>query len=128
MWFFSAHVSMFKELGTKLEKHIRLQWSFSEWNILSIKVECFYITENVLYWIGMTDLNEGQFRWSYDQSLMTYKNFYPSSGWGSKGSSSNCVALDNYTAHWLDYYCTKAQYYICESNFCKLVFKLILLN
>ncbi|CAC5391407.1 unnamed protein product [Mytilus coruscus] len=75
--------------------------------------------KNVRYWIGLTDLKEGQFRWSYDQSLMTYKNWYPSGGWGSKGTSSNCVMYNNTAnAYWLDYICTSTQYYICESNFC----------
>ncbi|VDI02559.1 Hypothetical predicted protein [Mytilus galloprovincialis] len=74
---------------------------------------------NKNYWIGLTDLKEGQFRWSYDQSLMTYKFWYPSSGWGSKGTGYDCVMYNNdATAYWLDYYCTRKYYYICESNFC----------
>ncbi|XP_071123017.1 perlucin-like protein [Mytilus edulis] len=75
--------------------------------------------KNSGYWIGLTDLKEGQFRWSYDQSLMTYKNWYPSDGWGSKGQGSDCVLLNsNANAYWLDYNCTLTYYYICESDFC----------
>lgn len=83
----------------------------------------FYITENSAYWIGLTDLKEGQFRWSYDQSIMTYKNWFPSGGWGSKGQGSDCVILNgNENAYWLDYNCTYTYYYICESDFCKSLY------
>ncbi|CAC5406513.1 unnamed protein product [Mytilus coruscus] len=75
--------------------------------------------KDIYYWIGLTDLKEGQFRWSYDQSLMTYKYWYPSGGWGSKGQGYDCVILHNDSkANWLDYNCTLKHYYICESNFC----------
>lgn len=36
------------------------------------------------YWIGMTDLKEG------DQSKAIVKEWYP--GYGAKGTGSNCVA------------------------------------
>lgn len=42
------------------------------------------------YWIGMTDLKEGEFRWTYDQSKAIVKEWYP--GYGAKGTGSNCVA------------------------------------
>ncbi|XP_071123016.1 perlucin-like protein [Mytilus edulis] len=72
--------------------------------------------KNTHYWIGLTDVVEGQFRWSYDQSPMTYKKWY--SGWGSKGTGHNCVMYSYPNDKWLDYTCMSPCFYICESNFC----------
>ncbi|CAG2217896.1 unnamed protein product [Mytilus edulis] len=38
--------------------------------------------KNVGYWIGLTDLKEGDWRWTFDQSNVTYKQW--SNGNGSK--------------------------------------------
>ncbi|CAC5387122.1 unnamed protein product [Mytilus coruscus] len=70
------------------------------------------------YWIGLTDLKEGDFRWTYDQSKAKIKYWYPR--YGSKGTGSNCVAAayhDNKLKP-LDANCASTNYrYICESNF-----------
>ncbi|XP_052087152.1 C-type lectin domain family 6 member A-like [Mytilus californianus] len=70
------------------------------------------------YWIGLTDLKEGEFRWTYDQSKAVVKDWYP--GYGSKGTTHNCVAVckhDNKSKPF-DYPCSSSHRYICESNFC----------
>jgi hypothetical protein len=41
-------------------------------NILSL----FIKHSEAHYWIGLTDLQEGKWRWSYDQSDATYKKWY----------------------------------------------------
>ncbi|CAC5390767.1 unnamed protein product [Mytilus coruscus] len=75
--------------------------------------------KNYNYWIGLTDLKEGNFRWTYDQSKAEIKDWYPS--YGSKGTCCNCVAValhDNKLKPF-DYICSTTSYrYICESNFC----------
>ncbi|XP_052097169.1 perlucin-like protein [Mytilus californianus] len=68
------------------------------------------------YWIGLTDLIEGEWRWSVDQSLATFKTWY--SGYGSKGHASNCVSFDGSTSTWFDTSCKTGYRYICERNFC----------
>lgn len=68
--------------------------------------------------MGLTDLKEGEYRWSYDQTLAKYKPWY--SGYGSKGTGHNCglmYAGKSYT--WLDYPCTYKYVFVCESHFCK---------
>ncbi|XP_076082408.1 perlucin-like protein [Mytilus galloprovincialis] len=73
-------------------------------------------TVNNSYWMGLTDLKEGEYRWSYDQTLAKYKPWY--SGWGSKGTANNCGLMYGGTNTWLDYPCTKSYYYVCESHIC----------
>ena len=68
------------------------------------------------FWIGLTDLQEGKWRWSYDQSHATFKTWYP--GYGSKGTSMNCVSYWGNIPKWHDQYCHYPYYFICESNFC----------
>ncbi|XP_052088125.1 perlucin-like protein isoform X11 [Mytilus californianus] len=68
------------------------------------------------YWIGLTDLKEGEWRWTYDQSKAEFTNWI--SGYGAKGTDSNCVLLHNGRADWFDNYCHYKSLYICESNFC----------
>ncbi|XP_071137482.1 perlucin-like protein [Mytilus edulis] len=67
-------------------------------------------------WIGLVDLKEGIWRWTYDQSKAVFLTWY--SGYGSKGTGSNCVYLSGGRTSWLDYNCHAELYYICESNFC----------
>ncbi|CAC5418123.1 unnamed protein product [Mytilus coruscus] len=69
------------------------------------------------HWIGLTDLKEGVWRWSYDQSKAVFTTWYPS--FGAKGTSSNCVMLHASRTDWYDYDCHySGAKYICESNFC----------
>ncbi|CAC5383723.1 unnamed protein product [Mytilus coruscus] len=74
--------------------------------------------KNVGYWIGLTDLNEGEFRWNFDQSKAT---FFPwTNGRGRMGTGYNCVALNTAKrSEWFDTDCNNRYNYICESNFCK---------
>jgi hypothetical protein len=62
------------------------------------------------YWIGLTDLQEGKWRWSYDQSDVTFKKWYP--GYGNKGTSMNCVLHHKGDTRWCDYYCHNSLYFI----------------
>ncbi|XP_071136729.1 C-type lectin domain family 10 member A-like [Mytilus edulis] len=75
--------------------------------------------KNYNYWIGLTDLKEGDYRWTYDQNKAEIKEWYP--GYGSKGTGSNCVAAayhDNKLKPF-DSNCSSSSFrYICESNFC----------
>ncbi|XP_063402257.1 perlucin-like protein [Mytilus trossulus] len=68
------------------------------------------------YWIGLIDLKEGEWRWTYDQSKASFTNW--TSGYGAKGTDSNCVLLSGSRTDWFDYICSYSTYYICESNFC----------
>ncbi|CAC5390768.1 unnamed protein product [Mytilus coruscus] len=74
--------------------------------------------KNNHYWIGLTDLKEGEFRWTYDQSKTEVKNWHPS--YGNKGTNYNCVAISYHASklHFFDYICSTKYRYICESNFC----------
>lgn len=68
------------------------------------------------YWIGLTDLIEGEWRWSIDHSLATYKAWYR--GKGSLGHNYNCVSFVGSNAKWFDTNCKSAFFYICEINDC----------
>ncbi|CAC5388277.1 unnamed protein product [Mytilus coruscus] len=83
------------------------------------KNNIFSYAKKAQYWIGMTDLKEGEFRWSYDQSIAVIKDWYP--GFGSKGRNANCVALaaNGGKLKPFDTACSEKRQYICESNFCK---------
>lgn len=73
--------------------------------------------KNVQYWIGLTDLIEGEFRWSFDQSKASFLTW--ADGHGHRGSTYNCVGMNSGgKAEWFDTSCNNMRYYICESNFC----------
>ncbi|CAC5361931.1 unnamed protein product [Mytilus coruscus] len=74
-------------------------------------------SKSIGYWLGLTDLIEGEWRWSIDQSLATFKTWQ--SGYGSKGHTSNCVSFSGGRSTWFDTSCKIGYYYICERNFCK---------
>ncbi|CAC5383729.1 unnamed protein product [Mytilus coruscus] len=72
------------------------------------------------YWIGLTDLNEGEYRWTFDQTKATYLPWH--SNYGKRGNGYDCVAMIvNNGGQWIDYPCNTKFYYICESNFCDLI-------
>ena len=48
-----------------------------------------YTTGGEYYWIGLSDLQEGKWRWSYDQSDVTFTIWV--SRCGHRGTSYNCV-------------------------------------
>ncbi|XP_063406439.1 perlucin-like protein [Mytilus trossulus] len=69
------------------------------------------------YWIGLTDLNEGEWRWSSDQKVATYKPWH--SGSGNNGVNYNCGLIYHTTSYtWVDEPCTSKLRYVCESHFC----------
>ncbi|XP_076082410.1 perlucin-like protein [Mytilus galloprovincialis] len=68
------------------------------------------------YWMGLTDLKEGEYRWSYDQTIASFTAWH--NGWGTKGTSHNCGLMYHTTYTWLDYPCATEYYYVCESHFC----------
>ena len=81
-------------------------------------LECFY-------WLGITDVVNGDWRWIYDQTRPNYKfwasNYpYPASHANSKNSNCAIMACNN-SGKWFDYPCSNTFPYICESNFCKFI-------
>ncbi|XP_052100907.1 perlucin-like protein [Mytilus californianus] len=68
------------------------------------------------YWIGLTDLKEGEYRWIYDQTKATFLPW--TRGYGASGTKYNCVMLQRKIAKWIDYSCGYKWRYICESDHC----------
>ncbi|CAG2215276.1 unnamed protein product [Mytilus edulis] len=97
----------------------------------SIKVTVKEISDNAVYssgsirltgtqyWIGLSDLKEGEYRWSYDQTKAT---FFPwERNWGAAGTNNNCVMFNTgQQGQWVDYPCGTILNYICEVDYCKL--------
>ena len=77
------------------------------------------------FWLGMTDVVNGDWRWIFDQTTPNYKFWYPGHPFSSSHSYSktyNCVYMAyNYSGKWYDYPCYAAKPYICESIFCKFI-------
>lgn len=69
------------------------------------------------YWIGLTDLEERNWRWSYDQTLANFKDWLR--GYGSKGTDHNCGLMHGTHAAWIDTACRHTYKYVCESHYCK---------
>ncbi|CAC5400132.1 unnamed protein product [Mytilus coruscus] len=75
--------------------------------------------DNSVFWIGLTDLYEGHFRWTFDQSKTTFTKWV--SGYGSKGTSNNCVSYNSSNKpEWYDTTCYSSRSFICETNYCLL--------
>ncbi|CAG2217915.1 unnamed protein product [Mytilus edulis] len=74
------------------------------------------LRNDIHYWLGLTDLNEGEYRWTFDQTKATYIPW--DSHYGKKGTTHNCVSFTSYSGTWFDFYCNTKYYYICESNEC----------
>ncbi|CAG2217916.1 unnamed protein product [Mytilus edulis] len=69
------------------------------------------------YWIGLTDLIEGEYRWTFDQTKATYLPWH--SSYGKTNNGYNCGGLlNNHNGQWFDHPCNSKFFYICESNFC----------
>ncbi|OPL32784.1 aggrecan x1 core isoform, partial [Mytilus galloprovincialis] len=68
------------------------------------------------WWIGLTDLKEGDWRWTFDQSQVSYKQW--TSGTGARGTTHNCAAYDTRSGfrHWFDAPCSYKYSYICEKT------------
>ncbi|CAC5367504.1 MRC [Mytilus coruscus] len=70
------------------------------------------------FWLGSTDVVNGDWRWIYDQTQLSYKNFNP--GTSNKNSYTyNCIMMYYSSGNWTDYSCNNGYPYVCESNFCK---------
>ncbi|VDI14474.1 Hypothetical predicted protein [Mytilus galloprovincialis] len=69
------------------------------------------------YWIGLYDLVEGEFRWTNDQEVVSYKNFRSGKP-DNAGGREDCVYLYYNTGQWEDYPCKNNLKYICENVFC----------
>ncbi|XP_052062065.1 perlucin-like protein [Mytilus californianus] len=88
--------------------------SETKWLVNNIVRKGYY------HWIGLTDVQEGDFRWTYDQSTLSYKNFksgHPKTA-SSDGYKRNCVLFHPSNGLWNDNPCSGGAPYICESNFC----------
>ncbi|CAG2253236.1 CD206 [Mytilus edulis] len=74
------------------------------------------------FWLGSTDVVNGDWRWIYDQTQLSYKNFvsgrpYPTSN--SYSYTFNCLTMFYSNGHWYELPCNSKYPYACESNFCK---------
>ncbi|CAC5382637.1 unnamed protein product [Mytilus coruscus] len=69
------------------------------------------------HWIGLADFTEGQFRWTFDQSLATSIPWFP--GRGKHDTNRNCVNIGDSSGQWDDRTCSYKLPYICERNLCK---------
>ena len=72
-------------------------------------------------WIGLSDLDEGQFRWSADQQKAEYAVWV--SWHKTNDPGKNCVSMyylgGANGAVWLDWRCSVAFRYICEADHCE---------
>jgi hypothetical protein len=77
------------------------------------------------WWIGVNDKQtEGSFVYESNGSPLSYTpKFYSCCGYGSKGTSKNCIIYaspssghESDIVHWADYSCTDAFYSICENS------------
>ncbi|CAG2194589.1 unnamed protein product [Mytilus edulis] len=67
------------------------------------------------YWIGLIDLHEGNFRWSYDQENAKFTSW----GSGEPGNNGGNEYCAGYAVTWYDAPCYNKYHWICERNFCK---------
>ena len=79
----------------------------------------------VNWWIGVSDRQtEGSFVYESNGSPISFTpKFHTCCGWGSRGTSHNCILYNRPSSghesdivHWLDYECTKRAYSICENS------------
>ena len=84
----------------------------------------FYYLENY-FWLGITDVVDGDWRWIYDQTTPNYKFWFPGRPFSTSHANSkdrNCgIILNNSSGKGADYPCSNTIPYICESNFCKFI-------
>ncbi|XP_071141969.1 perlucin-like protein [Mytilus edulis] len=69
------------------------------------------------YWIGLTDVVEGEYRWTFDQTKATFLTWHK--GYGKRGKGYECCGLHaGSKPEWFDFSCNQKFNYLCESNFC----------
>ena len=92
--------------------------------MISHTSSCFFYLGNY-YWLGITDVVNGDWRWIYDQTAPIYKFWVPGLPIPASNANSknyNCAFMAyNYGGKWYDHRCNYASPYICESNFCKFI-------
>ncbi|CAC5361411.1 MRC [Mytilus coruscus] len=79
-------------------------------------------SEKTYYWLGSTDVVHGDWRWIYDQTQLSYKNFYsgrPFPVSNANTYNNNCIKMKYSNGLWKDEQCQYTYPYVCESNFCK---------
>ena len=80
-----------------------------------------YLDHN--FWLGITDVVNGDWRWIYDQTRPNYKFWlsgHPRPASNAHSKNYNCGLMLT-SGKWYDHACASAFYYICESNFCKFI-------
>ena len=86
---------------------------------------CFFYYLEKYFWLGMTDVVNGDWRWIYDQTKPNYKFWlerHPYSSSQAESKDYNCGIMVNYSdGKWFDFPCSGIYPYICESNFCKFI-------
>ena len=84
----------------------------------------FYYLDHY-FWLGITDVVNGEWRWIYDQTTPKYKFWHPGQPHPASNANSkdrNCgLMLYSHAGKWHDYPCSNPLSYICESNFCKFI-------
>ena len=84
--------------------------------------EAMTTSKKKYFWLGITDVVNGDWRWIYDQTAPNYKFWYPglpASASHARSKNSNCGMMLNHSGgRWHDYSCSTILPYICESNFC----------
>ena len=76
------------------------------------------------WWIGVNDKEtEGSFVYESNGSPISYAPKFHSNGWGSRGTSNNCILYatpssghESDIVNWIDYSCTADFYSICEKS------------
>ena len=105
-----------REIGgylVKIDDSPEQSWVFKE----AMKTK-----KNNHFWLGITDVVNGDWRWIYDQTTPNYKFWYPGHPHAASSSTSktyNCVFMAyNLGGRWYNNPCSSTIPYICESNFC----------
>ncbi|OPL32677.1 aggrecan protein core, partial [Mytilus galloprovincialis] len=69
------------------------------------------------HWLGSTDVVNGDWRWIYDQTQLSYKNFDSGRPFPTSNADShlcNCIEMSYNNGKWLDIQCQNNRPYICE--------------
>lgn len=84
----------------------------------------FVAVSSSIYWIGLSDLVESEFRWTIDQEVASYKNFADGQP-NNSGGNQDCIYFNSVTGTWEDAPCGNGYKYICENDICKWVLETI---
>ena len=102
-----------REIGgylVKIDDSSEQSWLFKE----AMKTK-----KNNYFWLGMTDVVNGDWRWIYDQTTPNYKFWHSGHPYSASQSASknyNCGLMDYVKGgKWFNYPCSYTMPYICES-------------